>query len=40
MIRKTTGKNVASPMPHLKYDNGTLIIDRIEIANTLAAASN
>ena len=33
MIRKITGKNVASPMHHLKDDN-----DRVEIANTLGAA--
>ena len=38
MIRKITGKNVASPMHHLKDDNGTLITDRVEIANTLGAA--
>ena len=38
MIRKITGKNVASPMHHLKDDNGTLINDRVEIANTLGAA--
>ena len=38
MIRKITGKNVASPMHHLKDDNGTLIADRVEIANTLGAA--
>ena len=38
MIRKITGKNVASPMHHLKDDNGTLITDRGEIANTLGAA--
>ena len=38
MIRKITGKNVASPMHHLKDDNGTLIIDRVEKANTLGAA--
>ena len=38
MIRKITGKNVASPMHHLKDDNGTLITDRVEIANTLDAA--
>ena len=38
MIRKITGKNVASPMHHLKDDNGTLITDRVEIANTLYAA--
>ena len=35
MIRKITGKNVASPMHHL---NGTLITGRVEIANTLGAA--
>ena len=38
MIGKITGQNVASPMHHLKDDNGTLIIDRVEIANTLGAA--
>ena len=38
MIRKITGKNVASPIHHLKYDNGTLITDRVEIANTRGAA--
>ena len=38
MIRKITGKNVASPMHHLKDENGTLITDRVEIANTLGAA--
>ena len=38
MIRKITGKNVASPMHHLKDDNGTLITDRVEIVNTLGAA--
>ena len=38
MIRKITGKNVASPMHHLKDDNGTLITDRVEMANTLGAA--
>ena len=38
MIRKITGKNVASLMHHLKDDNGTLITDRVEIANTLGAA--
>ena len=27
MISKITGKNVASPMHHLKYENGTLITD-------------
>ena len=32
------GNNVASPMHHLKDDNGTLITDRVEIANTLGAA--
>ena len=37
MIRKITGKNVASPMLHLKDENGTLITDRVEIANTLGA---
>ena len=38
MIRKITGKNVASPMHHLKDENGTLITDRVQIANTLGAA--
>ena len=38
MIRKITGKNLASPMHHLKDDNGTLITDRVQIANTLGAA--
>ena len=38
MIRKITGKNVASPMHHLKDDNGTLMTDKVEIANTLGAA--
>ena len=38
MIRKITGKNVASPMHHIKDENGTLIIDRVQIANTLDAA--
>ena len=38
MTRKITVKNVANPMHHLKYDNGTLITDRVEIANTLGAA--
>ena len=38
MIRKITGKNVASPMHHLKDENGTLITDIVEIANTLGAA--
>ena len=38
MIRKLTGKNVASTMHHLKDENGTLITDRVEIANTLGAA--
>ena len=32
MIRKITRKNEASPMHHLKTDNGTLITDRMEIA--------
>ena len=36
MIRKITGKTVASPMHRLKDDNGTLITDRV--ANTLGAA--
>ena len=38
MIRKLTGKNVASPIYHLKDDNGIPITDRVEIANTLGAA--
>ena len=38
MIRKITGKNVASPIHHLKDENGTLITDRVQIANTLGAA--
>ena len=38
IIRKITGKNVASPMHHLKDDNGTLITERVELANTLGAA--
>ena len=38
MICKITGKNVASPMHHLKDDNGTLITDRAEIANSHGAA--
>ena len=38
MIRKITGKNVASPMHHLKDENGALITDRVEIPNTLGAA--
>ena len=38
MIGKITGKKVASPIHHLKDDNGTLITDRVEIANTLGAA--
>ena len=38
MIRKITGKNLASPMHHLKDENGTLITDRVEIASTLGAA--
>ena len=37
MIRKITGKNVASPMHHIKDENGTLITDRVQIANTLGA---
>ena len=37
-ILKITGKNVANPVHHLKDDNGTLITDRVEIANTLGAA--
>ena len=38
MIRKISRKNVASHMHHLKDENGTLITDRVEIANTLGAA--
>ena len=38
MIRKITEKHVTSPMHHLKDANGTLITDRVEIANTLGAA--
>ena len=38
MIHKITGKNITSPMHHLKDDNGTLITDRVGIANTLGAA--
>ena len=38
MIRNITGKNVASPMHHLKDENGTLTTDRVEIANTLGEA--
>ena len=38
MIRKINGKNVASPMHHLKDTNGQLITDKVEIANTLGAA--
>ena len=38
MIRKITGKNVASPMYHLIDDNGTLITDRVEIANSFGVA--
>ena len=38
MIQKITGKNVASPMHHLRDGNGILITDRVEIANTLGAA--
>ena len=38
MIRKITGKNVASPMHHLKDENETLITDRVQIANTLGVA--
>ena len=33
--KKLLEKNVASPMHHLKDNNGTLITDRVEIANTL-----
>ena len=38
MIRKIAGKNVARSMHHLKDENGTLITDRVGIANTLGAA--
>ena len=38
MIRIITRKSVASPMHHLKDENGTLITERVEIANTLGAA--
>ena len=38
MIRKISGKNVASHMHHLKDANGTLITNREEIANTLGAS--
>ena len=38
MIRKITGTNVVSPMHHLKDENGTLITDRVQIANTLGVA--
>ena len=38
MTCKITGKNVASSMHHLKDENGTLITDRVDIANTLGAA--
>ena len=38
MISKITGKNEASPMHHLKDENGTLITDRVQIANTLGVA--
>ena len=38
MMRKIIWKNVASPMHHLKNDNGTLFTDIMEIANTLGAA--
>ena len=38
MVRKIAGQNVASPMLHLKDENGTLITDRVEIINTLGAA--
>ena len=38
MLRKITGKNVANPMHHIKDENGTLITDRVQIANTLSAA--
>ena len=38
MIRNKTGKNVASPMHHIKDENGTLITDRVQIANTFGAA--
>ena len=35
---KNNWKNVASPMCHLKDENGTLITARVEIANTLDTA--
>ena len=35
---KNNWENVASPMHHLKDENGTLITDRVEIVNTLGAA--
>ena len=38
MIRSMTGKNVVSPMHHLKDKNGTLITDRVEIANLFVEA--
>ena len=38
MMRNITEKNVASPMHHIKDENGTLITDRVQIANTLGAA--
>ena len=41
MMRKISGKNVASPKYHIKDEkdeNGTLITDRVQIANTLGAA--
>ena len=40
MIRKITEKNVASPMHHLKDENGTLITDRVEIAIEKSSSSN
>ena len=40
MIRKITGKNIASPMHHIKDENGTLITDRVQIANTLLKKSS
>ena len=38
MMHKITGKNVASPMHHIKDENGTLITDRVQISHTLGAA--
>ena len=38
MVHTLTGKNVTSPMHHLKDERGTLITDRVEIADTFGAA--